>query len=493
MAQTAEGSLGQVTGLLTRMRELAVQSANGSQSSADRGYLDTEFGQLKSEIDRIQKSTKYDGNSLIKAATSATTFQVGINNSTNDQITVTFGGLTLDHPARSDHGVSGATSANALDAIDRIDAALTTVSTTRARFGAVMNRFDVTTANIQTARFNLSAANSRIRDVDVAEESAALSRSQVLSQAAASVLAQANQSPQLALGLAPRLSAGARTVASVRSTVPAASVPPARICEWFLGTCNHSPDGSSVLCPQYRWQVMEVGNRRRRARSGLVNASSGNAQSCSNSAAAATAPRRPTLSAWARHSMRLQSAADAISSAQWHHQLHGDLEQAARWWRAPMATRSPRRLLSQRHLARQGAADVFSNLRIQLHGAGQAGTLALQVGTGTAINLTIDARPTRSTLSPPRSSNAGLRCLCVGLLRRRGLPSPGARSRYGGSQRCHLHRDRHVSRPQWRRKPAHRRQDRSEATDASTHHRRFQVKRPTNQITGDRCKASPWR
>ncbi len=201
MAQTAEGSLGQVTGLLQRMRELSVQSANGSQSSTDRGYLDTEFGQLKSEIDRIQKSTTYDGNSLIKSATTSTTFQVGINNAATDQIAVTFGGLTLTTLLAATTGVSGATSANALSAIDRIDAALTTVSTTRARFGAVMNRFDVTTSNIQTARLNLSAANSRIKDVDVAEESASLSRSQVLSQAAASVLAQANQAPQLALGL----------------------------------------------------------------------------------------------------------------------------------------------------------------------------------------------------------------------------------------------------------------------------------------------------
>src|SRR3954469_604905 len=185
MAQTAEGSLGQVTGLLTRMRELSVQSANGSQSSADRGYLNTEFGQLQSEIDRIQKSTTYAGNSLIKAATSATTFQVGINNSTTDQIAVTFGGLTLTTLLAATTAVSGATSASALNAIDRIDAAIATVSTTRAKFGAVMNRFDVTTQNIQTARTNLSAANSRIRDVDVAEESASLSRSQVLSQAAA--------------------------------------------------------------------------------------------------------------------------------------------------------------------------------------------------------------------------------------------------------------------------------------------------------------------
>jgi len=201
MAQTGEGALGQVTGMLARMRELAVQASNGSMSSADRGFLNTEFTQLQSEIDRIQKSTTYDGTSLIQATTSSVSFQVGINNATTDQIAVTFGGLTLTTLLAATTAVSGSGATASLKAIDRIDAALTTVSTTRARFGAVMNRFDVTTANIQTARTNLAAANSRIRDVDVAEESASLSRSQVLSQAAAAVLAQANQSPQLALGL----------------------------------------------------------------------------------------------------------------------------------------------------------------------------------------------------------------------------------------------------------------------------------------------------
>jgi flagellin len=201
MAQTGEGALGQVSNMLARMRELAVQASNGSQSSADRGFLNTEFTQLQSEISRIQQSTKYDGTSLITATSSSISFQVGINNATTDQIAVTFGGLGLTTLLAATTVVAGSGATSALNAIDRIDAALTTVSTTRAKFGAVMNRFDVTTANIQTARTNLTAANSRIRDVDVAEESAALSRSQVLSQAAAAVLAQANQAPQLALGL----------------------------------------------------------------------------------------------------------------------------------------------------------------------------------------------------------------------------------------------------------------------------------------------------
>jgi flagellin len=201
MAQTAEGSLGQMTGLLTRMRELAMQSANGSNSATDRGYLNTEFKQLQAEIGRIQTSTKYDGNALIGATTTSVSFQVGITASATDRIAVTFGGLGMTTLLASAEVVTGSTASKALTAIGDIDTALGKVETARARFGAVMNRFEVTTSNIQTVRTNLAAANSRIRDVDVAEESAALSRSQVLSQAAAAVLAQANQAPQLALGL----------------------------------------------------------------------------------------------------------------------------------------------------------------------------------------------------------------------------------------------------------------------------------------------------
>jgi flagellin len=200
MAQTAEGALGQVTGLLTRMRELSVQASNGSMSSADRDYLNTEFGQLNSEITRIQANTQYDGNALISTgAATAVDFQVGINNSANDRIQVSFNNLSLTGLAAS--VVSGTDGTTAQSTIDTIDKALTTVSKARATFGAAMNRFDVTISNTQTARTNLQAANSRIRDVDVAEESASMSRSQVLSQAAAAVLAQANQAPQLALGL----------------------------------------------------------------------------------------------------------------------------------------------------------------------------------------------------------------------------------------------------------------------------------------------------
>ncbi|MGC4064302.1 MAG: flagellin [Polyangiaceae bacterium] len=200
MAQTAEGALGEVHGVMGRMRELAMQAANGSLSQTDRGYLNTEFGLLSQEIDRIQGSTKFNGNSLISNAAAAdVTFQVGLNDDPNDQIAVSFNGLDLSGVTGAT--VSGADATNALAALSAIDQGIADVSAARSNFGANMNKLEVATNNIQTMRLNLTAANSRIRDVDVAEESATMAKNQVLSQASISVLAQANQLPQLAFGL----------------------------------------------------------------------------------------------------------------------------------------------------------------------------------------------------------------------------------------------------------------------------------------------------
>ncbi len=203
MAQTAEGALGEIHNILGRMRELAMQASNGSLTSTDRDYIDSEFESLQSEIGRIQASTKFNGTDLISSTASNTiTFQVGLNNDTNDQIQVGFNGLDLSgitDTANAD--VSGATTANALACLSAVDTAIATVSTARSNFGAAMNKLDVATNNIQTMRLNLSSANSRIRDVDVAEETAKMARAQVLSQAGVSVLAQANQLPQLAMNL----------------------------------------------------------------------------------------------------------------------------------------------------------------------------------------------------------------------------------------------------------------------------------------------------
>ena len=200
MAQTAEGALGEVHGILGRMRELATQAANGSITSTDREFLQTEFSSLQTEIGRIQGSAKFNGLALVGATSSTVKLQVGLNDDTNDQIDVSLGGVALTSISAS-ASLSGTSASNALASLATIDTAISSVSTSRAGFGAAMNRLEVAQSGIQTMRLNLSAANSRIRDVDVASETASLSRNQVLTQAGISVLAQANQLPQLAFGL----------------------------------------------------------------------------------------------------------------------------------------------------------------------------------------------------------------------------------------------------------------------------------------------------
>lgn len=197
MAQTAEGALGDVHDIMGRMRELAMQSANGDLGTTDRGYVNTEFKSLQAEVSRIQSSAKFNGKQLINATPATTTFQVGLNNTASDQIKVTFGGVNLTAITANTADLSTAT--GALNALATIDTAIQNVSTARSNFGTAMNRMDFATSNIQTMQLNITAANSRIRDVDVASETANLSRNQVLTQAGTAVLAQANQIPQLAL------------------------------------------------------------------------------------------------------------------------------------------------------------------------------------------------------------------------------------------------------------------------------------------------------
>lgn len=204
MTQTAEAALGSMHDILGRMRELAIESANGSMTATDRSYLDTEFSALKAEMGRIQGSSKFNGQPLVSTTGQQITFQIGLNNTASDQITLTFGGLALTQLLAATTNVAGATAGSALASLARIDGAISTISTERAKYGAAMNRLDITVSSIQTMRVNLSAANSRIRDVDVAEETSQMARNQVLSQAGTSVLAQANQLPQMAMQLLQR-------------------------------------------------------------------------------------------------------------------------------------------------------------------------------------------------------------------------------------------------------------------------------------------------
>ena len=200
LTQIAEGALNEVAGTLTRMREISVQSSNGTLGANERSFLDTEFQALKTEIDRISNVTEFNGIHLLNgSAAGGLAMQVGIRNSANDQITV-----TIASTAAADLGLGTttvSTLANAQAAMTTIDAAINSVSARRSSLGSVQNRLQVTMSNLSVANENLTAANSRIRDVDVAEESAALTRNQILSQAGAAMLAQANQLPSIATQL----------------------------------------------------------------------------------------------------------------------------------------------------------------------------------------------------------------------------------------------------------------------------------------------------
>jgi flagellin len=197
---TAEANLNQTTDLLTRMRELAMQSASSGVGNTERGYIQTENAALISEVDRVANAAEFNGTSLLNSTASALTFQVGIRNvAANDRVAVT----TVDVTATT-LGVGSldfSTSAGAQGALATIDAALVSVSTSRASFGAIGNRVNSAIQTIQQSSESLAAANSRIRDVDVAEETSKMARTQVMQQAGVAVLAQANQSPQLALKL----------------------------------------------------------------------------------------------------------------------------------------------------------------------------------------------------------------------------------------------------------------------------------------------------
>ncbi|HEY5958121.1 MAG TPA: flagellin [Polyangiaceae bacterium] len=199
MAQTAEGALGEMHNVLGRMRELAMQSANGTMSTIDRTNIMAEYSALQSELGRIQEGTNFNAVKLLASDATEVTFQVGLNNDPNDQLTIQFGGLDITDLLGT--SVAGDTPDGALAALSIIDTSIQSISTQRSTLGAAMNRLEVVTHNIQTMRLNLSAANSRIRDTDVAEEMAQLSKNQILSQAGVSVLSQANQLPQLALNL----------------------------------------------------------------------------------------------------------------------------------------------------------------------------------------------------------------------------------------------------------------------------------------------------
>ena len=212
LSQTAEGALGRVGDLFQRMRELAVQSANGTNSVADRASLNAEFVQLAQEATRTLGGTQFNGQNIL-ATTNASTFQIGANNnSTIDQISISgfnWAGNTNVTNVLSSSIISGTSTptvqitdvATAQGAIASIDTAINAVNGQRATFGAAQNRFENVVSNLMVGVENQTAARSRIMDADYATETANLSRSSILQQAGNAMVAQANQLPQQVLAL----------------------------------------------------------------------------------------------------------------------------------------------------------------------------------------------------------------------------------------------------------------------------------------------------
>ena len=212
LAQVGEGALGSVGNLFQRMRELAVQSANGTNSSSDRISLNQEFIQLSQEATRTLGGTQFNGQSIL-ATTNDAVFQIGANSSTDvDRLTVKAFSWDANAAISSVLGsavISGSNPPNvqitdtptAQGAINSIDAAINAINSQRANFGAVQNRFENIVNNMQVAVENQSAARSRIMDADYAAETSALSRANILQQAGNAMVAQANQLPQQVLSL----------------------------------------------------------------------------------------------------------------------------------------------------------------------------------------------------------------------------------------------------------------------------------------------------
>lgn len=204
LVQTAEGALNESHSILERMRDLAVQGANDTLTSDDRGSINKELTALHEELTRIASTTEYNTKNLLNEANNAFTFQIGANE--NQTLTVTIGamdGTTLLVSNKDTFKISsGATNVRVAGGmISKIDKAIAKVSDQRAALGAVQNRLEHTINNLTATNENLSDANSRIRDVDMAEEMMTFTKSNILSQAATSMLAQANAMPNSVLNL----------------------------------------------------------------------------------------------------------------------------------------------------------------------------------------------------------------------------------------------------------------------------------------------------
>ncbi|UYP00911.1 flagellin [Oceanotoga sp. DSM 15011] len=198
LIQTAEGALTEVHSMLQRMREISVQAANDTNNTEDRSALAKEIAQLQKEIDRIGSTTKFNGSSLF-AANKSFSLQIGPDKSSNLVLNVK--SQAVSSTVLTINGLDISSNANAQTSISKIDGAIKAVSSLRAQFGAYQNRLEHTVNNLSVASENLTAAESRIRDVDMAKEMMSFTREQILLQSSNAMLAQSNQLPQNVLSL----------------------------------------------------------------------------------------------------------------------------------------------------------------------------------------------------------------------------------------------------------------------------------------------------
>jgi flagellin len=201
--QVAEGGLSEVGNILTRLRELSIQAASDTIGDRERGFIDKEYQSLKAEIDRIANSTNFNGTPLLNGQSKKDVLEIQVGARNNDADRIKF--QVSEYDVRTDKiGIAGITSNSIDDAresIDKIDEAIARITGSRAGLGAMQNKLQSTVNTIGIAKENLAAARSRIADTDIAEDATMLTQKMILQQAGTAVLAQANQSPQLALKL----------------------------------------------------------------------------------------------------------------------------------------------------------------------------------------------------------------------------------------------------------------------------------------------------
>ncbi len=199
--QVADGGLSETTNVLVRIRELATQAASDTIGEAERGFVNVEVSELVKELDRIANTTEYSGAKLLDGSAPSLDFQIGIRGTENDYITYAAGNSNASVDSLEIDGISVSSKDDARETLGRIDPAISKVAEMRANFGAVQSRLNTSVNNISTYRENLTAATSRIRDADFAEESANLAKNTILQQAGVATLAQANNATSAALKL----------------------------------------------------------------------------------------------------------------------------------------------------------------------------------------------------------------------------------------------------------------------------------------------------